>query len=119
MENTEIVKTRDITIRVGLNSENMPMKIEWSAQDMHPHGVFEECKAMSVALFDKEQRDTLRIDLWTKELQVMEMDNFMFKLLQSLSGTYLKATQNKEMAEDLARFAHYFGQKTEIIPKEG
>jgi hypothetical protein len=42
----------------------------------------------------------------------------MFKLLQSLSGTYLKATQNKEMAEDLARFAHYFGQKTEIIPKE-
>jgi gliding motility-associated protein GldC len=119
MENNEIVKTSDITIRVGLNSERTPVKIEWSASDMHPQGVFEECKAMSVALFDKDHRDTLRIDLWTKELQVMEMDRFMFQLLRTLSDTYLKATQNKEMAEDLARFAQYFGEKTEIIPKEG
>ena len=117
-QNTEIVKTSEITIRVGLNSERVPMRIEWSASDMHPEGVFEECKAMAVALFDKNQRDTLRIDLWTKELQVMEMDRFTFQLLRTLSQTYLRATQNKEMAEAMARFAQYFGEKTEIVPKE-
>ena len=54
----------------------------------------------------------------TKEMQVLEMDRFMYQLLRSLSATYLKATQNKELSEDIAKFAHYFGQQTEIVPKD-
>ena len=117
MESNEIVKSSDITIRVGLNAENVPVKIEWAASDRN-NGLPEECKAMAVALFDKEHRDTLRIDLWTKEMQVQEMDRFMYQILRSLSQTYLRATQNKDLAEDLAKFAHYFGEKTEIVPKQ-
>ena len=109
MESNEIVKSSDITIRVGLNAENVPVKIEWAASDRN-NGLPEECKAMAVALFDKEHRDTLRIDLWTKEMQVVEMDRFVYQVLRSLSHTYLRATQNKGLAEDLDRFAHYFGE---------
>lgn len=117
MESNEIEKTSDITIRVSLDKERVPIRIEWSATDMHEAGKMDECKAMAIALFDKEHRDTLRIDLWTKEMQVQEMDRFMYQILRSLSQTYLRATQNKDMAEDMAKFAHHFGEKTEIIPK--
>lgn len=117
MESKEIVKSSDITLRVGLNAEQVPVKIEWGASDRN-NGQLEECKAMAIALFDKEHRDTLRIDLWTKEMQVVEMDRFVYQILRSLGQTYLKATQNKDLAEDLAKFAHYFGEETEIIPKE-
>lgn len=117
MEANEIAKTSDITIRVSLDRDRVPLRIEWSASDMHEAGTFEECKAMAVALFDREHRDTLRIDLWTKEMQVQEMDRFMYQTLRSLSQTYLRATQNKELAEELAQFAHHFGEKTEILPK--
>ncbi len=116
MSDNTITKTSDITIRVGLNAEQVPMQIEWGASDRNG-GALEECKAMAVALFDKEHRDTLRIDLWTKEMQVAEMDRFMYQILRSLSQTYLKATQNKELAEDMAKFAHFFGEKTEVVPK--
>lgn len=116
MDNNEVVKSSDITIRVGLNSEQVPVKIEWGASDRN-NGVLEECKALAVALFDKDHRDTLRIDLWTKEMQVLEMDRFMYQILRSLSQTYLRATQNKELAEEMAKFAHYFGEKTEIVSK--
>ncbi|MFN7266585.1 MAG: gliding motility protein GldC [Bacteroidota bacterium] len=116
MEQNEVVKSSDITLRVGLDAENVPVKIEWGASDRN-NGALEECKAMAIALFDKEHRDTLRIDLWTKEMQVIEMDRFMYQVLRSLSQTYLKATQNKELAEEMARFAHYFGEKTEIVPQ--
>ena len=115
MENNDIVKSSDITLRVGLNAENVPVRIEWGASDRND-GALEECKAMAVALFDREHRDTLRIDLWTKEMQVIEMDRFVYQTLKSLSQTYLRATQNKELAEEMAKFAHYFGQKTEIVP---
>ncbi|HOY05669.1 MAG TPA: gliding motility protein GldC, partial [Saprospiraceae bacterium] len=90
MDNNEIVKSSDITIRVGLNAEQVPTKIEWGASDRN-NGTLEECKAIAVALFDKDHRDTLRIDLWTKEMQVLEMDRFMYQILRSLSQTYLKA----------------------------
>ncbi|MEI6408356.1 MAG: gliding motility protein GldC [Bacteroidota bacterium] len=113
----EIVKSSDITIRVGLDEKGVPTKMEWGASDRNG-GALDECKAMVVALFDKDHRDTLRIDLWTKEMQVMEMDRFMYQILRSLGQTYLTATQNKELAEDLAKFAQYFGEKTEILPKE-
>lgn len=117
MDNKEIVKVSDITLRVGLDQERIPVKIEWAATDMHAPGQMDECKAMSLALFDKNSRDTLRIDLWTNEMQVQEMDRFVYQVLRSLGQTYLRATNNKELAEDIARFAHYFGEKTEIIPK--
>jgi gliding motility-associated protein GldC len=119
MDTNAIAKTSDITIRVSLNEERVPVRIEWSASDMHEAGRLDECKAMAIALFDKEHRDTLRIDLWTEEMQVLEMDRFVYQILRSLSQTYLRATQNKEMAEEMAKFAHYFGEKTEIVPKEG
>ena len=118
MDNNEVVKSSDITLRVGLNAEQVPVRIEWGASDRNG-GALEECKAIAIALFDKEHRDTLRIDLWTKEMQVLEMDRFVYQTLRSLSQTYLKATQNKELAEEMAKFAHFFGQKTEIIPPEG
>lgn len=112
-----VVKSSDITLRVGLNAQQVPVKIEWGASDRN-EGVLEECKAMAVALFDKEHRDTLRIDLWTQEMQVLEMDRFVYQILRSLSQTYLRATQNKDLAEDIAKFAHYFGQQTEIVPRD-
>jgi len=117
MDSTDIVKSSDITIRIGLDGQGVPVKMEWGASD-RDGGALEECKAMVVALFDKEHRDTLRIDLWTKEMQVMEMDRFMYQILRSLSETYLRATQNKDMAEDMAKFAHHFGETTEVIPKK-
>jgi gliding motility-associated protein GldC len=118
MESNEIVKSSDITIRVGMDATGIPTKMEWGASDRN-NGALDECKAMVVALFDKDHRDTLRIDLWTKEMQVMEMDRFMYQILRSLSQTYLNATQNKTLAEDMARFAQHFGEQTEVIPKEG
>lgn len=118
MDNNEVVRSSDITLRVGLNAEQVPVRIEWGASDRNG-GALEECKAIAVALFDKEHRDTLRIDLWTKEMQILEMDRFFYQTLRSLSQTYLKATQNKELAEEMARFAHFFGQRTEIIPGDG
>jgi gliding motility-associated protein GldC len=116
MTTNDVVKSSDITIRVGLNEARTPVRIEWGASDLRD-GQLDECKAMAVALFDKAQRDTLRIDLWTSEMQVMEMDRFMYQILKSLSETYLRATQNKELAEEMARFAQHFGEKTEILPK--
>lgn len=103
-----------IEINVELDDNKVPERIDWKSSDQGNEA--KEVKAMFIALFDKETLDTYKIDLWTKEMQVMEMDRFMFQGLRSLADTYMKATNNKEMANDMRRFVQYFGEKTGIIP---
>lgn len=109
---------KQISIRVGLDPENRPVEIRWTAEDDPSGAGWKDSKAMLLALFDRESLDTLKIDLWTKDMQVMEMDRFFFQTLRSLADTYFRATQNNQLASDFQRFVQYFGEQTEIIPKK-
>lgn len=119
MEKYKITKRSKINIEVGLDEKNMPRKIHWQSSD-NPNGTsVQECKAMLLSLFDKDHMDTLKIDLWTKDMQIMEMDRFFYQTLRAMADTYFKATQNKELAGQMQQFAQYFAEQTEIIKKEG
>ncbi|NUO02347.1 MAG: gliding motility protein GldC [Saprospiraceae bacterium] len=111
---SSIKKTAQININVGLDENGIPAKMEWQADGQ----ALQPCKAMLLSLFDETSKDTLKIDLWTKEMQVVEMDRFFFQTLRALADTYFKATQNQALAADMQRFVQYFGEKTEILPKQ-
>ncbi len=70
------VKHSDITITIGLDESNVPVTMRWQAENAGQAP--QECKAMLLSLFDRESLDTLKIDLWTKDMQVIEMDRFFF-----------------------------------------
>ncbi len=108
----DAVVKKDITVSVGLDKENMPVEMNWIADDTDKAT---DVKAMLLSLFDKESLDTLRIDLWTTEMQVIEMDRFMFQTLRGLADTYYRATQNAELASEMQAFVTHFGKKTGII----
>jgi gliding motility-associated protein GldC len=114
----QVVKQADITITVGLNRENVPVSIRWSAADAPDAQKPQPCKAMLLSLFNGDSLETLKIDLWTQDMQVIEMDRFFFQTLRALADTYYKATQNAPLAADMHRFVQYFGEKTEILPHE-
>ncbi len=68
--------------------------------------------------FSARHKETLKIDLWTKDMQVLEMDRFFYQTLRGLADTYFRATQNKQVAEDMQRFVQYFGEQTGAVPKD-
>jgi gliding motility-associated protein GldC len=114
---SKIAKKSKIELHVGLGEDGIPLQITWDAPG-NPNGPGQqECKAMILSVFDKETKDTLKIDLWTKDFQVAEMDRFIFQTLRSIADTYQRATNNSALANDMQRFAHYFGEQAEIIPK--
>ncbi len=113
----KVVKRSEIKINIGLNEEKIPVEMNWQADDNPDFQNPQACKAMILALFDDNTKDTLRMDLWTKDMQVVEMDRFFFQTLRAMADTYYKATQNAQLATDMRRFVNYFGEQTEIIPK--
>lgn len=106
-----------ITINVQLDQDKVPELITWTASDLAGEAP-NDAKAMLLAFFDSESRDTLKIDLWTKEMQVMEMDRFFYQALRSLADTYKRATNNAQLASSMQQFAQYFGEQVEVLKKE-
>lgn len=107
----------NISINIELDKDNHPEKINWEA-DNNGNPISQDAKGMLLSFFDKESLETFKIDLWTNDMQVEEMDRFMFHTLRSLGETYFKATKNTQLANDMQKFVHYFGEQTQIIPKE-
>jgi len=112
-----VSEANDNFIRIGvrLDEDRMPVDMELSGTDFESAQVV---KAMLLSVFDLDRRETLKIDLWTKEMQVIEMDRFMFQTLRGLADTYMRATNNSALATDMRRFVDYFGQQTDILKPE-
>lgn len=119
MAKTEVVRKSRITIDVGLDGKNLPVEMKWVASDNPNTNGPQPCKAMLLSLFDEQTRETLKIDLWTQEMQVVEMDRLFYQTLRGLADTYFRATQNKELANQMQQFVFFFGQQTGAIPEEG
>ena len=103
-----------IVLEVSLDDQKIPSDIFLKA-DQDSSIPAQACKAFLLSVFDKESKETLKIDLWTKEMQVIEMDRFFYYTLASMSDTYFRTTGNSELANELRNFVQHFGQKTGII----
>ncbi|MGB3547861.1 MAG: gliding motility protein GldC [Saprospiraceae bacterium] len=114
----EVIKESEIRIKIGLNEEKMPVALTWESDDDPQSKTPQPCKGMLLSLFSARHKETLKIDLWTKDMQVLEMDRFFYQTLRGLADTYFRATQNKQVAEDMQRFVQYFGEQTGAVPKD-
>lgn len=116
MAKDKVKKRSTITLNVGLNADKMPVELLWNASDKP--GPAEAVKGVLLSMFNDQSKETMKIDLWTNEMQVVEMDRFMYQTLRGLADTYNKATGNTELANQMQQFVFYFGQATGAIPKE-
>ena len=104
--------TSKIELHVQLDENRVPEKLHWTAQD---GGITnEEAKAMMLAVWDAKTKETLRIDLWTKDMPVDEMKVFFHQTLVAMSDTFNRATQDEKMTATMKDFCDYFAEKLEI-----
>jgi gliding motility-associated protein GldC len=105
--------TSEIKFLVELDENRVPEKLTWTAQD---GGVeLEEAKAMMLSIWDAKAKETLRIDLWTKEMPVDEMKQFFHQTLVAMTDTFQRATGDEKMAATMKDFCDYFAEKLELI----
>jgi len=102
------MKTSEITFKVTVDENNLPVNIEWDAPDS---GEKSKCKSVMIALWDEKENNTLRIDLWTKDMMVDEMADFFYQNLMGMGDTYLRATQDKAIGDSFKEFAKEFYKK--------
>jgi gliding motility-associated protein GldC len=105
--------TSEINFFIDLDENKVPEKLRWSAQDGGVNS--EEAKAIMLAIWDSKAKESLRIDLWTKEMPVDEMKLFFHQTLVAMSDTYLRATGDEKMSETMEDFCDYFAEKLDLL----
>ncbi|MCW4469378.1 gliding motility protein GldC [Flavobacterium sp. MFBS3-15] len=102
----------EINIVVELDENRVPEKLSWTARD---GGVVNEpSKAVMLSVWDSRAQESMRIDLWTKDMPVDEMKTFFHQTLVSMSDTFERATNDKKMADTMKDFCDYFAEKLEL-----
>jgi gliding motility-associated protein GldC len=108
----------NINIQVELDEEKMPDTIEWNAPGGGVDDI-QQAKAILLGLWDGQEKSALRIDLWTKKMMVDEMNDFFYQTLFGMADTYVRATKNAELANELKTFAKDFLKKaSDALEKE-
>lgn len=105
--------TSKIELSVELDENRVPESLHWTAED---GGITnEEAKALMLSVWDAKAKETLRIDLWTKDMPVDDMKVFFHQTLVGMSDTFNRATQDEKMTATMKDFCDYFAEKMEIV----
>lgn len=101
-----------IEINVLLDENKVPEKLHWTAEDGGVDN--QEAKAVFISVWDHKTKESLRIDLWTKEMPVDEMKIFFHQTLSAMSDTFQRATNDEKMSATMRDFCDYFAEKLEL-----
>ena len=104
-----------IEIDISLDENKIPEQLHWTAKDGGIKN--QETKALMLSVWDSDAKESLRIDLWTKDMPVDQMKVFYHQTLVSMSDSYLRATQDDKMAATMRDFCDYFAEKLDLLKK--
>jgi gliding motility-associated protein GldC len=102
----------EVKFKIGLDENKVPEEISWTAIE---GGIDNEpSKAVMISVWDHKKKDTLRMDLWTKEMPVDEMKQFYHQTLVSMAESFERATDDAKMGATMKDFCAYFAEKLDL-----
>lgn len=115
------MKKAEIKLQIELDDTNVPENITWTSTD----GATAEslpAKAMFLALWDAQYKNSMRIDLWTKDMPYDEMKRFFYETLQTLGDSFLRSSGGDPMADnviaDLRDYCAHFAEKMDVLEQQ-
>ncbi|EMR02534.1 gliding motility protein GldC [Cesiribacter andamanensis] len=96
-----------IHFEVELDEQNIPERMYWDATDKEDDGL-NETKSISISVWDHFQHNTMRIDLWTKDMSMDDQKRFYIDCIGGLAQSILTATGDAYMAEEINALCEKF-----------
>ncbi len=103
------MKKSEINFKIQLDENNVPETIQWDATDKP--GKTDHTKAITIGIWDDVEKNTLRLDLWTKEMPVDEMKMFYIDALSGMAQSILSATGDEKMANSITELCTILGKE--------
>jgi len=103
------MKKSIIHFDIILDEKSIPESIVWDASDKP--GDPEHTKSISVAVWDDKEKNAMCLDLWTKEMPVLEMKKFYLDTMAGMAQSLLTATGDQTMSSAINSLCEELGDK--------
>ena len=103
---------QSIKFEIELDENHLPLNIEMKASE----GTSNESnlKALMLSAWAARTKETLRIDLWTKDMPVNEMFIMYHQTMMGMASTLERATGQGKLADALRDYCAFFAEQTKI-----
>lgn len=105
------MKKSEINFKIELDNKNVPETIQWDATDKP--GAMDHTKAISIGIWDDMEKNTMRLDLWTKDMPMHEMKMFYVDALGGMAQSILSATGDEQMSKSINDLCDTLGKQLE------
>ncbi|GIV26919.1 MAG: hypothetical protein KatS3mg027_0733 [Bacteroidia bacterium] len=106
------MNSQKIIIEVLTDEKHVPENIKWEAPQIMEKG---ECKSIALALWDGKENNTLRMDVWTKEMTTDEMKKFLLQSILTFCDTYERATSDNALSEKIKQYIIQLAKEEKVI----
>ena len=107
-------KESDINFKIRLDENQVPESISWKAEGSEKDKD-SLTKGIMLALWDQEENNTLRIDLWTKDMMVDEMKKFTCQNIITLADAFERSTGEQGIAKEIREFGKGIAVKMGVL----
>ena len=101
-----------LKFEIELDENQLPLNIEMHASDGEANE--KNIKALMLSAWAAKTKETLRIDLWTKDMPVNEMFVMYHQTMTGMAATLERATGHDKLAGALRDYCDFFADETKI-----
>ena len=102
-----------LKFEVTLDENNLPEGIDMLGDEVDDSSI--NLKALMIAAWDPKKKETLRVDIWTKDMPVNDMFILYHQNMMGMATSLEKSTGEGKLAEGLRDYCAFFAEKTKIL----
>ena len=103
---------KTLKFEVEVDENYLPLNIEMQESDSVTNE--KNIKALMISAWSSKTKETLRVDLWTKDMPVNDMFIMYHQTMIGMAESLEKATGQDKIAEALRDYCSFFAKETKI-----
>ena len=102
-----------LKFEVELDENNLPNSIKMLEEKASNSSI--DLKALMIAGWDAKRKETLRVDIWTKDMPVNDMFIMYHQNMMGMATSLEKSTDQNKLANALRDYCDFFAKETKIL----
>ena len=103
---------KKIILDIELDDNRLPLNIQINTTDGDLQD--SDVKALMLSAWCFQNKEALRVDLWTKDMPVQEMFLFYYQTMLTMAETLEKATGEETLSVSLKEYCEFFAKSVNI-----
>ena len=104
---------QNLKFEIELDENHLPLNIIMNSGENNVNE--DRVKALMISAWSAYSKETLRIDLWTKDMPVNDMYIMFHQTMLGMAVSLEKSTGHNKLAGALRDYCHFFAEQTKII----